>query len=274
MNFIRTIRGGSGNKSTTHKRHHGRPTISEPKDFRHQVHTGYDARERRFYGLPPQWEMLIQSEARPKPLIDPSKITDPTDSVTTTNSRRDYTGGQRKVDSSNASLSVSRSNSLRDDSTKLRKSKLNQYESSGTTISRDNPQAASLRYDQRRGQTTSSSTLTTSNNRSDSSQPRGILKKPRSSHKTSNGIAATLDNYKKTDDIVSHEQFKNAIRTITSKDDPTTRFDRFVKIAEGSTSIVSIAHDYKYDRKVAIKKMDLTRQQRRELLFNEVRTVR
>lgn len=46
--------------------------------------------------------------------------------------------------------------------------------------------------------------------------------------------------------------------------------ENFVKIGEGSTGIVCIAYDKSQQRQVAVKKMDLRKQQRRELLFNEV----
>jgi len=46
--------------------------------------------------------------------------------------------------------------------------------------------------------------------------------------------------------------------------------DSFKKIGEGSTGTVCIATDRITGRKVAVKKMDLRKQQRRELLFNEV----
>lgn len=43
-----------------------------------------------------------------------------------------------------------------------------------------------------------------------------------------------------------------------------------MKIGEGSTGIVCIAYDKNTRKQVAVKKMDLRKQQRRELLFNEV----
>jgi len=52
---------------------------------------------------------------------------------------------------------------------------------------------------------------------------------------------------------------------------PETMYGRFVKIGEGSTGIVCIANELATGCQVAIKKMDLRKQQRRELLFNEVR---
>lgn len=46
--------------------------------------------------------------------------------------------------------------------------------------------------------------------------------------------------------------------------------ENFLKIGEGSTGTVCIATDKSTNRQVAVKKMDLRKQQRRELLFNEV----
>lgn len=53
--------------------------------------------------------------------------------------------------------------------------------------------------------------------------------------------------------------------------DPRTYLDHYIKIGEGSTGIVCIATVKTTGKLVAVKKMDLRKQQRRELLFNEVR---
>lgn len=87
---------------------------------------------------------------------------------------------------------------------------------------------------------------------------------------------------------VTHEQFRAALQMVVSPGDPrfvilqlVSNFkliifyfreylDNFVKIGEGSTGIVCIAYDKNTQRQVAVKQMDLRKQQRRELLFNEV----
>ncbi|XP_038071714.1 serine/threonine-protein kinase PAK mbt-like isoform X2 [Patiria miniata] len=69
---------------------------------------------------------------------------------------------------------------------------------------------------------------------------------------------------------VSHEQFRAALQMVVSQGDPRQHLDHFVKIGEGSTGIVCIATERGTGRQVAVKKMDLRKQQRRELLFNEV----
>ncbi|XP_035023873.2 serine/threonine-protein kinase PAK 6 [Hippoglossus stenolepis] len=66
------------------------------------------------------------------------------------------------------------------------------------------------------------------------------------------------------------EQFKAALQMVVDKGDPRSYLENFVKIGEGSTGVVCIATEKHSGREVAVKMMDLRRQQRRELLFNEV----
>lgn len=58
---------------------------------------------------------------------------------------------------------------------------------------------------------------------------------------------------------------------VVSQGDPREDLENFIKIGEGSTGIVCIATQSSTGAQVAVKKMDLRKQQRRELLFNEVR---
>ncbi|KAM3861164.1 serine/threonine-protein kinase PAK 6-like [Diretmus argenteus] len=69
---------------------------------------------------------------------------------------------------------------------------------------------------------------------------------------------------------VTHEQFKAALQMVVDKGDPRTSLENFVRIGEGSTGVVCIARERHSGRQVAVKMMDLRKQQRRELLFNEV----
>eukprot|EP00061_Rhincodon_typus_P009327 g32751.t1 len=68
---------------------------------------------------------------------------------------------------------------------------------------------------------------------------------------------------------VSHQQFKAALQMVVDPGDPRTYLENFIKIGEGSTGIVCIATVKSTGQLVAVKKMDLRKQQRRELLFNE-----
>lgn len=74
----------------------------------------------------------------------------------------------------------------------------------------------------------------------------------------------------KQEQRLTHEQFRAALQMVVSPGDPRENLENFMKIGEGSTGTVCIATDKSTGRQVAVKKMDLRKQQRRELLFNEV----
>ncbi|KAG5678831.1 hypothetical protein PVAND_008465 [Polypedilum vanderplanki] len=74
----------------------------------------------------------------------------------------------------------------------------------------------------------------------------------------------------KQEQRLTHEQFRAALQMVVSQGDPRENLENFIKIGEGSTGTVWIAMEKSTKRKVAVKKMDLRKQQRRELLFNEV----
>lgn len=71
----------TGFVGTTHismfgKQKKQRPVISEPTDFVHRVHTGYDPAQGKFVGLPQQWHSVVDAPAnRPRPLVDQSRVT-------------------------------------------------------------------------------------------------------------------------------------------------------------------------------------------------------
>ena len=69
---------------------------------------------------------------------------------------------------------------------------------------------------------------------------------------------------------MTREQFRTTMELLVNPADPRTILSEFVKIGEGSTGCVYTAK-HTNGRTVAVKKMNLWKQQRRELLFNEVR---
>ena len=103
----------------SNKKSKRKPFISEPTNFEHRVHTGYDDDHGTFVGLPQQWSGVVNSSPsptgyRPQPIIDPSAIThtevEPLKTIVRGNNSlnrdRGYPGDMNN-------LSVARSNSLR-----------------------------------------------------------------------------------------------------------------------------------------------------------------
>lgn len=68
----------------------------------------------------------------------------------------------------------------------------------------------------------------------------------------------------------SYEEFRSSLMSYVNPADPRQMLTELNKIGEGSTGIVYSARMISTGEIVAVKKMNLRRQQRRELLFNEV----
>ena len=72
---------------------------------------------------------------------------------------------------------------------------------------------------------------------------------------------------------MTSEQFRGTLELLVNKNDPRRDLTDFRKIGEGSTGVVCLARQISTGQRVAVKRMNLWKQQRRELLFNEVSLV-
>ena len=70
--------------------------------------------------------------------------------------------------------------------------------------------------------------------------------------------------------MMTSEQFRATLELLVNRSDPRRDYCELAKVGEGSTGMVFLAKQVSTGRKVAVKKMNIRRQQRRELLFNEV----
>lgn len=278
--------------------------ISRPQNFEHRFHTGYDAKTGKFQGLPPQWEALLgierETQKRPKPIVDPEIITQVSplrkSQWNLLNSEKPGAKGPvSKV------ISVSRSNSLRNSfrvnpgsrpSARKRERKnaeldedVDSSRASNGNVTRadfipESPEENNRRFSQ--GYERSN------NERGNSRQQKypGIQRETSASSdygsastdsagETAENNGEDLRSSSKTrlmysDSPVSHEQFRKALELVVTSTGPPENLENFIKIGEGSTGVVCLARDNKTGKQVAVKKMDLKKQQRRELLFNEV----
>ncbi|XP_044932733.1 serine/threonine-protein kinase PAK 4 isoform X2 [Mustela putorius furo] len=211
-----------------------RVEISAPSNFEHRVHTGFDQHEQKFTGLPRQWQSLIEESARrPKPLVDPACITSIQPGAPKGEPHSLAPNGP-----SAGGVAVPQSSSSSRPPTRARgppsPGVLGPHASE--------PQLAPL---------TRPVTAPTP-----AGPPAPGPPGPRSPQREPQRV--------------SHEQFRAALQLVVDPGDPRSYLDNFIKIGEGSTGIVCIATVRSSGRLVAVKKMDLRKQQRRELLFNEV----
>ncbi|XP_065520418.1 serine/threonine-protein kinase PAK 4 isoform X4 [Lathamus discolor] len=274
--------------------------ISAPSNFEHRVHTGYDQHKQKFTGLPRQWQGLIEESAkRPKPLVDPVCIT----SIQHASQKTIVRGTKASKDGSLTwlldefeNMSVSRSNSLRRDSPPFPPRRHQLHQENGLS---QGPASAPAQEDARRSRKSRPGAgneaeqrpgrpqeLASNGPSSASRAPaRSTQETPPHPHLTPHASDPQLARQpppgpapappaaggpQREPQRVSHEQFRAALQMVVDPGDPRTYLDNFIKIGEGSTGVVCIATVRSSGRLVAVKKMDLRKQQRRELLFNEV----
>nr|KAF6289994.1 p21 (RAC1) activated kinase 4 [Pipistrellus kuhlii] len=272
-----------------------RVEISAPSNFEHRVHTGFDQHEQKFTGLPRQWQSLIEESARrPKPLIDPACITSiqheaPKTIVRGSKGAKD--GALTLLLDEFENMSVTRSNSLRRDSpppppTRARQE--NGMPSEQAAIPREGPEKGEPHNMAPNGPSVGALAVPQSSSSRPPARARGPpspgVLGPHASEPQLAPPARTLTaptgtpasgppgprSPQREPQRVSHEQFRAALQLVVDPGDPRSYLDNFIKIGEGSTGVVCIATVRSSGRLVAVKKMDLRKQQRRELLFNEV----
>lgn len=376
-----------------------RPEISAPQDFQHRVHTSFNAVTGRYVGLPPQWQSVIDTLKRPRPLVDASRITEVELGPKKRIVRGSFIGHEDYISHVIAEmgrLSVSSSNSLRRSSLLARKraqslgrlgelvedepyqyEELSPHGDGGKTSSRSTywqdrirqvrsengsphlPRAKSsgeVRPEATPSSPISRPCLRTNSTRAQYARSEGAglrgggvsrqrpaschnnlrpkpavnhlpdllssssetPRRPRSSYdpqlsspsspssplslpppnSTSSPLTTRIppDRTPRPSSTflpqprpscpapsqqpskpngpgpakLTHDQFKAALQLVVDQGDPRMTLENFVKIGEGSTGVVCVAREKHSGRQVAVKMMDLRRQQRRELLFNEV----
>ncbi|XP_074786850.1 serine/threonine-protein kinase PAK 4 isoform X2 [Athene noctua] len=207
--------------------------ISAPSNFEHRVHTGYDQQEQKFTGLPRQWQGIIEDSAkRPKPLVDPVCIT----TIQHSSQKAEHQPGRPQEVAPNGPVSSGAGSSHAHPVGPLH-SKNPEPPHPGLSPHASDPHLARQ-------------------------PPPGPLPPPAGPQQPWSP--------QREPQRVSHEQFRAALQMVVDPGDPRTYLDNFIKIGEGSTGIVFIATVKSTGKLVAVKKMDLRKQQRRELLFNEV----
>jgi len=236
--------------------------ISLPQQFRHQYHMTYDNQEGNYIGVPPQWKKFLAKEFdRPKPFMDPSCVTDIEPGTLVLQAQAAAT----KASTNSTKINVARSNSLRQVSAKNRGLESPDQNSNHAALDRARVVGRSLPKNAYSAQ------------RREYFESKNHQSQPTNEENTTPVVDDSVIPKSLSADenlFVSHSEFREALKLVVSADDPKERLDNFVKIGEGSTGIVCIAKDKILGKQVAVKKMDLHKQQRRELLFNEVVTMR
>lgn len=265
--------------------------ISDPNAFEHRFHMTYDHREGSYVGVPPQWKKFLAKEfERPKPIIDPSAVTEINPVVERILQQNVRTSSESSV---TRRVNVARSNSLRDTRTGREKaearnggvtdSRMSQRDQTDSLPSQDRAHFASRSlpkninaaqrqefYNQVHGPRANghghdNKPIYKGHGEDRNYNSQGYGKAAKSGLKPSS--MSSMENLS-----FSHDEFRESLQMVVSHNDPREHLEQFVKIGEGSSGTVCIARDKRTGKALAVKKMNLTKQQRRELLFNEVST--
>lgn len=315
-----------------------RPEISSPTNFEHRVHSGFDHNSGVFVGLPTQWNSIINETAeqkkqlllqqnsqqrllanqnRPKPIIDPSRITPSELNNFKTIVRGSQSNGSCKSNHSPPSETSAHLNSIlplvetalnlnqqvqekRNDTQKSVEyvynvncmSKTMNTPTSKPTVSSYTPKSVQTPLQNNlNSQNFQSNLIQTPSQKISPKALKNISLSPpiyagqtkqiteiestaqvvhrQLPKSNSNSNMNTPQNM--NTDRLSNDQFRHALQMVVNQGDPRLRYKNFIKIGEGSTGMVYAANDtLNSNHLVAIKKMNLHKQQRRELLFNEV----
>lgn len=242
--------------------------ISLPRNFQHNFHMTYDNKEGNYIGVPPQWKKFLAKEfERPKPFIDPNIVTDIQPGSLMLQAQSAGLGVRHSA--STGKINIARSNSLRQNSVKSRTKNNSLLEES----IEEEKGGVNLALDRNKAATRSLPKNVYSAQRKEYYD----AKRQQQNHSASQASATTTATTPKPNSdslFVSHDEFREALKLVVNQADPKQLFENFVKIGEGSTSVVCIAREKQTGKNVAVKKMDLHKQQRRELLFNEVVTMK
>ncbi|KAF8382531.1 pak-2 [Pristionchus pacificus] len=233
--------------------------IGTPTDFQHRIHAGYDPATGQYSGLPKQWQVILgraqstssrstigSSSGRPRALVDPSAITPMEMASIKTVVRGDKYNPETNV-SPYGAMSPSVSSSAR-----------------GYPFSEPTYAPLPLRKETPTPMAASSSTTTAAATTSLNANANSNSHQQQAQQMMNGNGGASL----------SHDQFRHALSLLVDRADPRADLEGFAQIGEGSTGVVVSAYQISARRRVAVKKMNMKKQQRRELMFNEVSIMR
>ena len=267
--------------------------ISLPDEFEHRFHMTYDHREGSYVGVPPQWKKFLAKEfERPKPIIDPSVVTEINPVVDRILHQNVRTSSESAT---TRRVNVARSNSLRDPRTAREKAEARNggmndprmaprdhtdnipSQDRAHFVSRSLPKNMNAAHRHEfynqihggrvvNGQGATNKKLDRSRAEDKNSNLNQSVRQEQAGLKPSS--MSSMENLS-----ISHDEFRESLQMVVSQNDPRLHLEQFVKIGEGSSGTVCIARDKRTGKALAVKKMNLTKQQRRELLFNEVSSI-
>ncbi|ESO86383.1 hypothetical protein LOTGIDRAFT_179393 [Lottia gigantea] len=224
-----------GNKTGKQKENE-KPVISEPKNFEHMVHVGFDCHTGEFTGMPESWAKLLQNSTitKSEQKKNPQAVLDVLNYYDSKDKR------ESKYMLNIKSSTISKPENL-----------ANAGDVNDAENAESPPPPIAARPD----------------------RTKSIYTKPIEEdkpHDTSHDNKTEKPKKKKMTD----DEIMEKLRSIVTIGDPNRKYTKMEKIGQGASGTVYIAIEVATGREVAIKTMNLSQQPKKELIINEILVMR
>ncbi|KAK6195744.1 hypothetical protein SNE40_001105 [Patella caerulea] len=247
---------------TAKQKENEKPVISEPKNFEHMVHVGFDCHTGEFTGMPESWAKLLQSSTitKSEQKKNPQAVLDVLNYYDSSSKEKRESKYMLNI---KASISSAGGNSLKSNtsdnnipagiltSTSKSENLSNAAENNGELDDEAPPPPIAARPD----------------------RTKSIYTKPIEEDKpseTSHDNKTEKPKKKKMTD----DEIMEKLRSIVTIGDPNRKYTKMEKIGQGASGTVYIAIEVATGREVAIKTMNLSQQPKKELIINEILVMR
>ncbi|OWZ78050.1 protein-serine/threonine kinase [Cryptococcus neoformans Bt85] len=255
--------------------------VSQPTNFVHQVHVGFDPKSGGFTGLPAQWSKLLTSSAitKEEAAKNPEAVLDVLQFYT----QQHASDGGETIGPSSVPMLPQQSLSTSAAATR--------FEGVGLGGQQKLEHVRGLMNDKKVSQSTSQmpSCSSVSDERILKGVNAGIQQKgkvvvryepssgaerrpSRDPHHLSDPSSSSPMSLpvEKRISTMNESQIMGKLRSVVSVQDPTFLYSKIKKVGQGASGLVFVAKTVSSGRKVAIKQMDLSQQPRKELIVNEI----
>lgn len=255
----RRMSGGSNRLSGSNSKklkENEKPIISNPSNFEHTVHVGFDPHTGEFTGMPESWAKLLsqsniskmEQKKNPQAVLDVLNYYDATNKEQQEPKMKYMTNIKPpSADSMRPTLSDKFSNNV-----VISPQKVEQATHASEEEEEEAPPPVATRPD----------------------KTKSIYTKPIEIEEKTNGAIATNKNDKPKKRKMTDEEILEKLRTIVTIGDPNRKYTKMEKIGQGASGTVYIAIEVATGREVAIKTMNLSQQPKKELIINEILVMR
>ncbi|XP_074657603.1 serine/threonine-protein kinase PAK 2-like isoform X7 [Tubulanus polymorphus] len=258
-----------------------KPVISHPSNFEHTVHVGFDCHTGEFTGMPESWARLLQNSniSKLEQKKNPQAVLDVLNYYESSGKDKDeskyMTNISKPLSSTGSTGSSGTTGST--GSADLNSTRPRISEKLPTTTAPVISSSTSSSLNTHQQQEPSASPSPDEEDDEDVPPPliarpdktKSIYTKPVEEEKP-----AVTKNDKPKKKKMSDEEILAKLRTIVSVGEPSRKYTKMEKIGQGASGTVYTAVEVATGCEVAIKKMNLSQQPKKELIINEILVMR